>query len=53
MIVGAMLKEDVVNMLLELRQYVDTDIKCYATEEVKMALNDVLGQIDDKLKGIL
>jgi hypothetical protein len=49
-ITGALLKEDVVNMLLDLRHYVATDISCYQTEDVKVALNDVLGQIDTKLK---
>lgn len=50
MITGALLKEDVVNMLLDLRNYVAIDQSCFTDDNVKAALGDVIIQIDKKLK---
>lgn len=45
-------KEDVVNILLDLRKYITTDIQCWGHDAAKQALADVANEIDIKLKEI-
>lgn len=45
-------KEDIVNILLELRHYVRVDKECWAAQDAKTALQDVANVIDNKLKEI-
>jgi hypothetical protein len=50
MIEGYVTKQEVVDMLLDLRNYAGIDAVCFRSEDAKLALNDVIGEIDLKLK---
>lgn len=52
MIEGYMPKQDVVDMLLELRYYATIDMSCFQSEAAKAGLADIISQIDSKMKEI-
>lgn len=49
---GMIEKTKVINLLLDLRNYVTIDIDCWIHDSAKQALLDVVAQIDEKLKEI-
>lgn len=53
MIEGYMPKQDVADILLDLRNYASIDISCWRDDNAKVALWDLIGQIDLKLKEIM
>lgn len=52
MIEGYIPKQDVADLLLDLRNYITTDIECWGHDSAKQALADIVQEVDNKLKEI-